>query len=223
MEAEEILAQARRSTELPHGWIIFPLLRGKVVLGILGWIFGILLGMSLFILIASIAIPTNFERGVLLAIITAIFLGVLLFIGLGSVYLLFADVRRLMEAEKHLLVLTPEDFVKQEGNKVVHVPLSSIRHVTARGVPPPDRTPSSEQTNLPSSGENITGLFFGRGLNASGMRRRRQRMRTPTSLAFVDTRTDREVIVTSDGAYGDTFVIANLLKQYATEVQNAVR
>ena len=223
MEAEEILSRAKTSSELPHGWIVFPLLRGKVIFGIIGWIFGIIIGISLFALVASVVIPTNFERGPFLAVVTVIFLGILLFIGVGSIYLLVTDVRRLIEVEKHMLVLTPEDFVMQEGNKIVHVPLSSVRHVTARGVPPPDRTPSAEQRSLPSSGENIAGMLFGRGLTPSGMRQRRQRMRTPTSLAFVDTRTDDEVIVTSDGAYGDPFVIANLLKQYATEVQNIVR
>ncbi len=56
----------------------------------------------------------------------------------------------------------------------------------------------------------------------SGEGWRRGRMRTPTSLAFLDTRTDTEVIVTNDSAFGDPFMIAALLKEYAGKVQNLV-
>ena len=69
-------------------------------------------------------------------------------------------------------------------------------------------------------GENVLGFFAGRGFTPSGERWRRKRMRTPTSLAFVDSRTDQQVIVTSDGSYGDPFLIAALLKQYAASVQH---
>ena len=31
MQAEEILTKARTSDELPEGWIVFPLLRNKVI------------------------------------------------------------------------------------------------------------------------------------------------------------------------------------------------
>jgi len=44
---------------------------------------------------------------------------------------------------------------------------------------------------------------------------RRKRSRTPNTLAFVDSRNDSEVIVTTDQAYGDPFYIAAHLKKYA--------
>jgi len=99
-----------------------------------------------------------------------------------------------------------------------------VRHVTARGKAPPDRTvPRGDALNeIPRASENITGFFFGRGLLSSGARLRRRRMRTPTSLAFIDTRTDSEVTVVTDGVYGDPFMIAALLKQYAAAVQAIV-
>ena len=48
MEATEILEKARAGGELPKGWIVLPLLRNKVRLGILGWIAGAIIGFGLF-------------------------------------------------------------------------------------------------------------------------------------------------------------------------------
>jgi hypothetical protein len=225
MEAEEILARARADDEIPGDWLVFRLLRDKLIVGMIGWIFGIIVGLGLFIVIANIVIPGNYQHGAFAAIITTIILGICLFIGLGSIWTFITDLLRLAHMDRHLIVVTPEDFVKQEGNKIIHVPLINIRHVTARGVPPPDRDPSTQENvrQVPGVGENAAALFFGRGFVPSGSRWRRKRMRTPTSLAFIDTRTNREVTVVNDTAYGDPFTIAALLKQYAAAVQQVVR
>jgi hypothetical protein len=220
MESAKILEQAKAGGEAPYGWIVLPLLRGKVIWGIIGWIFGIIMGLGLFVAVAFAVIPSNYESGILPAILSTALLGVLLFIGLGSVWSLLVDVRRLMHADQHVIVITPEDFVKQEGDKIVHVPLTYVRYVTARGQRPADRTARRE--NIPGSKENMLGFLFGRGLVPSGESWRRKRMRTPTSLAFLDTRTDTEVTVTADSSFGDPFMIAALLKEYAGKVQNLV-
>ena len=219
METGEILEQAKAGEEAPYGWIVLPLQRGKVIWGIIGWIFGIIMGLGLFVAVALTVIPYNYEHGVLPAILSTVFLGVLLFIGLGSAWALFSDVQRLRRSDQHMIVITPEDFVKQEGDKIVHVPLAYVRYVTARGKRPPDRT---AKANIPNAKENTLGFLFGRGLMPSGENWRRSRMRTPTSLAFLDTRTDTEVIVTNDASFGDPFMIAALLKEYAGNVQNLV-
>lgn len=218
MEADEILAQARKNPQPPHGWIILPLLRRKVAIGIAGWTIGMLLGLGLFAAVASIVIPANYQHGPLAAVFTTLLLGILLFIGLGSFWTLITDVRRLQQVDTYLIVVTPEDFVKQEGAKIVHVPLANVCYVTARGKAPPDPTPA-KSSDIPSVGEGIAGFFFGRGFAPSGTQTRRKRMRTPTSLAFIDTRTDKEVTVVTDEAYGDPFMIAAFLKQYAAAVQ----
>jgi hypothetical protein len=147
-----------------------------------------------------------------------------LFIGLGSAWALIVDVDRLRNAADYLIVITPEDFVKQEKDKITHVPLLFVRHVTARGVPPPERTATRGNSvrDIPGVGENVTGFFLGRGLVPSGQRWLRWRRRTPTSLAFIDTRTDEEVVVVSDGAFGDPFMIAALLKRYVASVHEFV-
>jgi hypothetical protein len=226
MEAEEILAQAKEGSTLPQGWMVFPLLRHKVILAILGWAFGILMGLGLLAAIGSVVIPYNYERGPASIILTTILLSILLFIGLGSAYLLIMDVLRLKNTDKYVIVITPESFVKQEGNKIIHVPLTHVRYVTARGVPPPDRTPPTESESgvrsLPRIGENAAAFFLGRALVPSGSRWRRKRMRTPTSLAFIDTCTDQEVTVVTDTTYGDPFTIATFLKRSAASVHEFI-
>ena len=170
---------------------------------------------------ASVVIPHNYQFGIIPALITTIFLVFFLFVGLGSLWSLFVDALRLAQADRHLIVITPDTFVKQEGKKIIDVPLLYVRNVTARGAPPPDRsTKSAENRPNPNAGENVLSLFAGRGLTSSGFRRRLKRMRTPTTLAFVDSRTGHEVIVADDKSHGDPFMIAALLKQYAASAQN---
>lgn len=220
MEAAEILEQAKAGPDTPHGWIVLPLSRKKLIVGILGWIFGIVLGFGLFVMVAFATIPIDFQSGVLPALFSTFILAILLFVGLGSAWSLIVDVNRLRHIREHMIVLTQEDFVKQEGNKVIHVPLSSVRYVTARGRRPPDRTPEREP--MPRSRDNVVGFLVGRGLASSNEGWRRRRMRTPTSLAFIDTRNDSEVTVVNDTSYGDPFMIAALLKEYAASVQSLV-
>ena len=226
MEADDILMQAKSSDGPPHGWVILPLVRRQVMTGIGGWVFGAILGLGLFIPVALTVIPSNYQAGIAPAIFTSILLAILLFIGLGSLWATYVDTRRLLDADRHVIIITPDDFVKQEGDKVIRVPLMNVRYVTARGVPPPDRNPSRENPirQVSGVGENVSSLFFGRNIqrtgSGSGPRFRLRRMRTPTTLAFLDSRTDTEVIVATDKAYGDPFTIAALLKQYAASAQN---
>ncbi len=224
MEADQILTQAKASPEAPPGWVVLPLSRRNLAIGLVGWGFGILVGLGLFVGTAFVVIPTNYQHGIGPALFSTVLLAMLLFVGIGSIWTLIVDVQRLRQSDKHLIVITPEDFVKQEGNKVIHVPLAHVRYVTARGKAPIDRTSSkeSEIRHISGVGENVAGFFFGRGIIPSGASMRRKRMRTPTSLAFIDTRTDSEVTVVTDEAYGDPFMIAALLKQYAASVQQLV-
>lgn len=223
MEAAEILERARMGDEAPQGWLILPLLTRKVATGIAGWALGAIIGFGLFAIIAAIVIPYNYEQGVFAGCFSTFLLGMMLFIGGGSLWAMVSDIRRLRRADQYLIVITPDDFVKQEGKKIVHVPLADVRHVTARGARPPDRTPNQNALReVPGSGENLAGFVFGRAFFPSGMRQRRRRMRTPTTLAFVDARTDDEVVIATDNSYGDTFEIAAYLKQYAASAQKIV-
>lgn len=218
MEAEEILSQAKGDATRPENWVVFPLLRRKVLTSIVGWFFGLVMGLGLLVIIVPVVIPYNYMRGVLAAIITTILLGILAFVTLGSLGLMIADMRRFRQADRYLIVITSEDFVKQAGDKIIHVPLASVRHVTPRGQAPIDRTPDTREEavrEIPGVGESMMSFFLGRGATPSGTRWRRKRVRTPTSLAFVDIRTDSEVTVVEDAAFGDPYMIAAIIKQYA--------
>ena len=221
MESDEILEKARVIDEAPHDWIILPLLRDKVALAIAGWVVGAIVGLGLFAFLASIMIPNNYQIGPFAAVISTILLGMMLLAGIGSIWQLVVDARRLLQADKHVIIITPDDFVKQEGKKIIHVPLMYVRYITARGSRSRSRTSSSERAPARASlaDENTPGFQFWRGL-IPGMRRRRKR--TPTALAFIDIRTDTQVVVASDASYGDPFTIAGLLKEYATNVQRLV-
>lgn len=216
----EILARATGSEEPPEDWLILPLKRGKVTWGIAGWFGGMLIGALLFAALAYATIPSNYHT-ILGGIVTTIFLGILAFVAIGSAWAAVSDILRVRNSQRHIIVITPEDFVKQEGKTIIHVPLVDVRHVTARGKPPTDRSTieARNEMTMPSLGEQFTGLFAGRAFTQRGMRWRRKRMRTPTSLAFIDTRTDTEVTVVRDTAYGDPFLIAESLKQYAGHAQ----
>lgn len=221
MEAAEILDTARISgEETPPGWLVLPLLRKKLISGMFGWAVGALIGFALFAFIAYVTIPYNFQTSFFTGCFATVLMLITLFIGIGSIWSLMMDARRLRRIEDYLIVITPDDFVKQEGDKVVHVPLMYVRHVTARGAPPPDRSaPRNAMGEVPGAGENVAGFIFGRAFFPSGQKMRRKRMRTPTTLAFLDSRTDSEVVVATDTSYGDTFEIAAYLKQYAARLQ----
>jgi hypothetical protein len=221
MESSEILEKVRASSTLPQGWVILPLSRRDVIISMLGWATGILLGFGLFAAMAISTIPHNYHYGIIPALITTIFLVFFLFVGCGSLWSLFLDARRLIQADKHVIVITLDTFVKREGNTIINVPLMHVQHVTARGAPPPDRSANSAENTLnPSMAENVLSLFAGRGMTSSGMRWRLKRMRTPTTLAFVDSRTESEVLVVDDKSHGDPFMIAALLKQYVASAQS---
>jgi hypothetical protein len=98
-----------------------------------------------------------------------------------------------------------------------------IRHITARGIVPLDRTApkGAVVSNMPHVGENLSGLFFGRGFipTISRWRARRRAKHTPSMLAFIDSRTNTEVIIKDYNLYGDPAKIATLMQDYTSNVQ----
>ncbi|MGZ3608704.1 MAG: hypothetical protein ACXWPS_22795 [Ktedonobacteraceae bacterium] len=223
MEATEILEKARAGGEPPKGWIVLPLLRNKVRLGILGWIAGAIIGFGLFVVMVPLMIPYNYQYGFIPALISTVILGMVLFVGIGSVWQIIVDTRRLLEADKHIIVITPDEFVMQDGEDIRHVPLMYIRNVTARGIVPPDQTvpKGAVVSNMPHVGENLSGFLFGRGFipTISRWRARRRAKNTPSTLAFIDSRTNTEVIIRDYNLYGDPTKIASLMQDLTSSVQ----
>ena len=223
MEATEILAKAKAGGELPKGWVVLPLLRDKVKLGILGWICGVIIGFGFFVLMVPFMIPHNYQYGPFPALASTLLLAMVLFIGVGSIWQIIVDTRRLLEADKHIIILTPDEFVAQDGEKIIHVPLMYVRHITARGIAPVDRTPPQGPvvSNMPHVGDNLSGFLFGRGFipTVSRWRARRRAKHTPSTLGFIDSRTNNEVIIKNYNQFGDPNIIAALMQDYTSSVR----
>src|SRR5262245_46539341 len=112
MEAAEILSTAR-SSDAPSNWIILPLQRRQVGSAILGWAVGTILGLGLFVALFASTWPDNFQKGAGGIIITSLFLAMLGFTGVGSLWLLIQDSMRLMRAKQSIIVITPHMYCKQ--------------------------------------------------------------------------------------------------------------
>jgi hypothetical protein len=217
MGADEILHLLESTNEPPSGWVVFPLLRHKMIVSIWGWIGGTLMGGLLIAFVIPIVTPTNYEHGVAAIITTTLMLALAGFIFFGSLGLLIYDSRRLCEIDKHIIVITNEDFVKQEGEKIIHVPLAHVRHVTTRGKRRQAAKLTTEEVQLPRMCDSILGMFSGREASRP-TKTSNKRLRTPTSLAFIDTRSGKEVLVVNDTNYGDPFLMAVFLKQHVEAI-----
>jgi hypothetical protein len=214
MEAAEIISTAR-SSNVPSNWVVLPLRRNQVAFSILGWAVGVVLGLGLFAGLFAAAWPDNFHS-VAGAIITSFFLALLGLTGFGSLWLLIKDARRWLQADTSMIVITPDVYFKQEAGKSNLVPLEEVGFITMRGVKPPnqqaswaaynagpDTSSSEEDARIASSGP-MGNLFGGR----------RRKPRGPTSVAFVDLRTEKRVVVTEDHSYAHPFEIGETLRSY---------
>jgi hypothetical protein len=168
-------------------------------------------------------IPHNYLYGPIPALISTVILGMVLFVGIGSVWQIIVDTQRLLEADKHIIVITPDEFVMQDRDKIQHVPLMYVRYITARGIVPPDQTSpkGAVVSNMPHVSENLSGFLFGRGFipTVSRWRVRRRAKHTPSTLAFIDSRTNTEVIIKDYNLFGDPSKIATLMQDYTSSVQ----
>jgi hypothetical protein len=206
--ADEILHIARQPDDLPHGWTVVTLNRQRVVRSIWEWAGGTAVGVVFFALL-WIAV-----RGIQLSIVSAILFAVFAFLAVGSAWLVVKYARLLADADRHLIVMTPETLVLQRGDKITLVPMEAIIHLTLRGVFGGD--PSYSQVDDRDvrhavMGFNLFGNFGG------GSRRAR---RTPESLAFVDSRTEAVVVVADDNSFAELPVLEELLRNY---IENAQR
>jgi hypothetical protein len=214
MEAAEILSTAR-SGSAPSNWVILPLRRNQVALAMAGWVLGTVMGLGLFIALFLATWPDNFERGTVGIIITSFFLAILAFTGVGSLWALLVDGLRLLRADQSIIVITPDTYCKQDGNKITLVPLEEIGYVTTTGVRSPNKQ-SSWAMHRPASAPNydpedrqvsatgVVGRFFGF----------RRKPHGPISVAFVDMRTNKKVVVTSDHSYAHPYELGETLSWY---------
>lgn len=212
MEAAEILSTAR-STNVPSNWVILPLQRRQVGLSILGWAAGALVGLVLFIGLFLSTWPDNFEHGAGGIIITSLFLALLAFTGVGSLWLLIQDARRLLRADQSMIVITPEVYCKQDGKKIDLVPLEEVGYITTKGTRAPATHASWAVYNAPAPAYDPDDQKAPNAVRQMFIPRRRK-PRGPTSVAFVDLRNDKKIQVTSDNSYGHPYEVGETLNAY---------
>src|SRR5262245_51605666 len=219
MDAETVLATARAGTA-PQTWTILPLQRAHVRKSVMNWGLLSVVGFILLIPTALATIPNNFKGGGAGSVFTALLLLILGAVAFGSAGIALYDLFRLQHAEEYLIIITPDDYVKMERGKVTHVPMEHIAYVTLRGVTIP--TPETDPGRDSMQGLGNLGRYGAGSFNRLlGMRPRRE-LKSPPSLAFVDTRDESVVVVATDASYGDLLSLERLI-QIASDAKDRSR
>jgi hypothetical protein len=207
MEAQEILEHARQPGDLPEGWTVIPLDRKAVRMAVLGWAGGAVVGFGLCVLLWT-AVHTA------ISIFHVIVFAVLGFVGVGSLVLLADKVRQLIDADRFLIVMTPDTFVEQTGNRLVALPMHEIGHITLRGV-------FGGDTSYATRDERDYRTAVVSPIQLLGGRQTHRRRRTPDSLAFVDLRDGSDITVAKDNAFTELPILDELLRNYVEAARKA--
>ena len=197
MDAQTILDTAR-SGKVPDTWNVWPLRVERVRRSALGWSLCALAGFIILIPVVISTIPYNFTHGTTLAIFAIVILMLVGAVAFGSLGIAIYDIWRIMHAREYLLVITPEDYLRiGPHNKRTHVPIENIAYVTMKGVKVNDpyaaaRAADTSNMSALKRISHVAGNFYSP----------REPKRAPT-LAFLDTRTNTEVVVATDDSFDD--------------------
>lgn len=192
MDAHAVLAVAR-SNAVPADWSVWPVRVDRLRGAALRWTLLSAVGMLFFVpaLISTLQSRT-FPTGVEF-FITGLILITLGFVAFGALGIVLYDIWRLLNAHHYLLVITPDHYVKAEpGNRITHVPMADVAHVTLRG----GRLPIERDGDM---------------LGLLGRMMPRRRMTQPPSLAFYDNGRQREVVVSTDDSFDQLGAIEYIL------------
>lgn len=220
MDAEVILATAR-SGQIPQYWTVWPLRRDLVLRSALKWAGLSLFGFILFIPALFATVPDNFTGSGIKLFFTSVLLLALGATALGSLGIAVYDVWRVLHADDFLIVMTPDDYLKAEPRRVTHVPMEHVAYVTMRGVKHPMEQarradPYAGDPYAANPYAQLDRYRFMRGVATF----RREPMQAP-SLAFLDMRTDREVIVATDDSFEALPALEYILQNHAYNKQRS--
>lgn len=205
MDAQAILEKAR-SDRIPDSWNVWPLNVERVRRSVLGWGACALVGFALLIPVAIATIPYNFTHGVGLSLFAAVLLVLIGTVAFGSLSIAIYDVWRLRHASEYLLVITPDDYLRVgPGNKQTHVPMEDISYVTMRGVKVNTQYDAIRQADY----SNLTP--FKRLSRAAGNFYSPREPKHAPVLAFMDTRTDTEVVVATDNSFDEIATLEQVM------------
>jgi hypothetical protein len=207
MDAQAILSTVR-SGEVPADWNVWPLRVDRVRRGMFGWLAMGVFGFLLLIPVVIITVPANFKGSAFGAFATLFILAMLAAIAFGGVGIAVYDVWRILHAGEFYIIMTPDDFLKVTPREIVHVPMECVQYVTLSGV----------RTNQQQSSRDLRTLGAGGGIRVSPYIRQRQPRTSPT-LAFVDSRDDRTIIVATDDSFESLYVLDQLLSDLVANKQ----
>jgi hypothetical protein len=220
MDAETILATAR-SGDAPGTWVVWPLRRTFMRNSSLKWLGLSVVGFVLFTPVLLSTVPGIFSTRGFAFVLTGIIILALGALAFGALSIAAYDAWRLVHADDYWLVVTPDDYVKSEpGNKITHIPLEYVESITLKGV----RTPiETAETPFDATGQGGSPMLrmplLGTPLRQTKYRRQRA---TPVSLAFIDARTGKEVVVATDAAFDELHGIEYVLSMQADAKQREI-
>ncbi|HEV2237000.1 MAG TPA: hypothetical protein VGR57_10110 [Ktedonobacterales bacterium] len=212
MDAQQVQTLAR-SGAAPRDWYVWPLRRDRVRRAALGWSLITVFGFVLLVPLVLVTVPDNFRHGAGLVSATLVLLAIVGGVAFGGAALLAADLLRLARPDAYLLVITPEHYLKIEPRRTTFVPMTAVAYVTLKGVKlaGTPRDPANEPATARSG---AAAGFLGAGFRAGY---RREINRAP-SLAFLDLRTNREVVVATDDTFEELPILSEILTLYARGV-----
>lgn len=205
MDAQGILEKAR-SSDVPDSWNVWPLHTERVRRSSLGWGAVAIASFILLAFVVSATVPYDFTHGTGRAVFAAVLLTLVGSVAFGSMGIAVYDIWRLLHAGEFLLVITPDDYLRVEpGNKQTHVPIEDIANVTMRGVKvnmPQEAMRDADFSNLTPMKRlsRVAGNFY----------TPREPKRAPV-LAFVDTRTNTEIVVARDNSFDDLATLEQVI------------
>jgi hypothetical protein len=204
MDAQMIVATAR-SGEAPGTWMVWPLRRDFIRNSILRWLAVTVVGFLLFIPAIISTVPGVFSLRGFSFVLTGIILLALGALAFGALGITLYDTWRLLHANDYWLVITPDEYIRSTSRgKIIHVPLESIDSITLKGV---RVSLDSAETPFDGTGAGVNPLLR----VPTRLSNYRKRRATPSSLAFLDTRTGQEVIVATDAAFDELVGIEYVL------------
>lgn len=205
MDAQTILETAR-SGKVPDTWNVWPLRVERVRRSALGWSLCALAGFIILTPVVISTIPYDFTHGTALAVFAIVILMLVGAVAFGSLSIAIYDIWRLIHAGDYLLVVTPEDYLRiGPHNKQTHVPVEDIAYVTMKGVKVNDpyaeaRAADASNMSALKRISHVAGNFYSP----------RQPKRAPT-LAFLDTRSNTEVVVATDDSFDDIATLEQVI------------
>jgi hypothetical protein len=216
MDPKSILDTARGG-DAPGTWVVWPLRRTYVRNSILRWSALAVVGFLLLTPAAISILPGILSLRGFSFVFSGIILLALVAFAFGGLSIVVYDIWRLIRADDFWLVITPDDYLKAEpGDRVTYVPLQYIESITLKGV---RVAMDTAETPFDGTARGVNPLLR-MPVRWSNYRRRQA---TPSSLAFVDSRTNRPVTVATDASFDDLTGIEYVLSMQVDAKQRQLR